>query len=122
MALTPGLQLWTFALLIFVTVIPLLALYAMGAGLVKVDPPTSQVAAMVVAIALGLFSLALVWGGEGLGYLAAIFTGIIPVVGIGWNFRLIARGERPSALLIANVPNFVFALLLIVAAALAWAA
>lgn len=120
MALTPGPQLWTIALLIFMVVIPLLALYAVGSGLVDLDWPLAQVATIVLAIALGLFALVLVLGGERLGYLAAVVAGVIPVVGVTANIRLIARGERPAALLITNVPSVVFALALIYVALLGW--
>lgn len=118
--LATGIQLWTLALLIFVIIIPLLALYVVGSGLIDLDWPVAQVSTIVLVIALGFFSFVLVWGGERWGYVAAIITGIIIVLGIIGNLRVIAKGERPAGLVITNVSGLVFGVALVFAAFLGW--
>lgn len=80
----------------------------------------AQVSTIVLVIALGLFSFVLVWGGERWGYVAAIATCIIVVLGIIGNIAVIARRERPAGLLITNVPGLVFGVALVCVALLTW--
>ncbi len=106
--------------MIYLLVIPVLALYALGSGLIPFKPPLAMIAAIMLTIGLGAFSLALVWWGNRWGYVSALVTGLIAVIGTSVNIRAIGRGDRPNALLLTNVPGLFFAVALVYAATLGW--
>ena len=113
-------QQWTLALLGFYLVFGLLVLYISGSGLVPTATPVGVVATIALTVALGFFSLALVWWGNRWGYVGAMVTGLIPAITIPGSFLAMAAGNLPAELLILNLPGWIFALALIYAAFLAW--